>query len=97
LSLGVILVGVWDFGHFSSSVTNYHISNSILCLNDSPKQQLFSNINEAMQGVLERVKINQVAHFYNADPACGAGVTNKLGIDFKISQKLIRNDTDGSD
>jgi catalase len=50
-------------------------------MNDSQKQQLFSNIAEAMQGVPERIKVRQAAHCYKADPAYGNGIAKALGID----------------
>jgi len=50
-------------------------------MDDSQKEQLFSNIAEAMQGVPERIKVRQLVHFYKADPAYGNGVAAKLGIE----------------
>ncbi len=50
-------------------------------MNADQKQQLFSNINEAMQGVPERIKVRQLVHFYKADPEYGKGVAALLGID----------------
>ena len=50
-------------------------------MDDSQKEQLFSNIAEAMQGVPERIKVRQLVHFYKADPACGNGVATKLDMD----------------
>lgn len=47
------------------------------------KQQLFNNIKEAMDGVPPKIVYRQLAHFYRADPAYGAGVANALGVDFK--------------
>ena len=45
------------------------------------KAQLFSNIAAAMEGVPQRIKVRQTAHFYNADPAYGRGVAELLGLD----------------
>ncbi|MGA2821585.1 MAG: catalase-related domain-containing protein [Anaerolineales bacterium] len=45
----------------------------------SQKEQLFSNIAEAMQGVPERIMARQLVHFYKADPEYGRGVAKKLG------------------
>ena len=45
------------------------------------KEQLFSNVHDAMQGVPERIVARQLVHFYKADPAYGAGVAAKMGMD----------------
>jgi len=50
-------------------------------MNASQKEQLFSNIAEAMQGVPERIIARQLVHFYKADPDYGRGVARKLGLD----------------
>jgi catalase len=55
--------------------------NLFRLMNDSQKQQLFSNMAEAMQGVPERIKVRQAAHCYKADPAYGNGIAKALGID----------------
>lgn len=55
--------------------------NLFRLMNDSQKEQLFSNISEAMQGVPPRIQYRQLAHFFNADPAYGNGVAKKLGLD----------------
>jgi catalase len=52
-------------------------------MNASQKEQLFSNIAEAMQGVPERIIARQLVHFYKADPNYGRGVAAKLGIDME--------------
>lgn len=44
------------------------------------KEQLFSNIRDAMQGVPEEIMRRQIAHFTKADPAYGAGVAARLGL-----------------
>jgi catalase len=44
------------------------------------KEQLFSNIAAAMEGVPEFIVRRQIAHFTKADPAYGAGVAAKLGL-----------------
>ena len=49
-------------------------------MNNSQKEQLFSNLAEAMQGVPKRIKVRQLVHFYKADPAYGNGVAAKLGL-----------------
>jgi len=49
-------------------------------MDNSQKEQLFSNIAEAMQGVLEPIQVRQMVHFYKADPAYGNGVAAKLGL-----------------
>ncbi len=55
--------------------------NLFRLMNANQKQQLFSNIHEAMQGVPERIKVRQLVHFYKADPEYGKGVASLLGID----------------
>lgn len=50
-------------------------------MDDNQKEQLFSNIAEAMQVVPERIKVRQLVHFYKAKPAYGNGVAAKLGIE----------------
>jgi len=52
-------------------------------MNASQKEQLFSNLAEAMQGVPERIQARQLVHFYKADPAYGRGVAKKLGLDME--------------
>lgn len=59
-------------------------------MNESQKKQLFSNICEAMDGVPERIKMRQMAHFYQADPAYGKGVAKGLGLDMKKIEKFAR-------
>ena len=50
-------------------------------MNASQKEQLFSNLAAAMQGVPERIVVRQLVHFYKADPDYGRGVAAKLGLD----------------
>jgi catalase len=52
-------------------------------MNVSQKEQLFSNLVEAMQGVPERILARQLVHFYKADPDYGRGVAKKLGLDME--------------
>jgi catalase len=52
-------------------------------MNASQKEQLFSNITDAMEGVPERIKARALVHFYKADPAYGRGVAKKLGMDME--------------
>jgi len=52
-------------------------------MNASQKDQLFSNLAEAMQGVPERIVVRQLVHFYKADPDYGLGVAAKLGLDME--------------
>ena len=47
------------------------------------KEQLFSNLAEAMQGVPERIIARQLVHFYKADPEYGSGVAKKLSMDME--------------
>jgi len=53
---------------------------------------LFNNIYAAMNDVPERIQIRQLAHFYNADPAYGKGVADKLTIDIKKVEKYAKMD-----
>jgi len=55
--------------------------NLFRLMNASQKEQLFSNLAEAMQGVPERIIARQLVHFYKADPEYGRGVAAKLGMD----------------
>jgi catalase len=50
-------------------------------MNASQKEQLFSNLAEAMQSVPERIQVRQLVHFYKADPDYGRGVAKKLDLD----------------
>ena len=50
-------------------------------MSEGQQEQLFSNIAEAMDGVPERIKARQLAHFYRADPAYAAGVAERLDLD----------------
>jgi len=52
-------------------------------MNGSQKEQLFSNLAEAMQGVPERIQARQLVHFYKADPVYGRGIAKKLGLDME--------------
>lgn len=54
--------------------------NLFRLMDDSQKDQLFNNVAAAMGGVPERIKLRQLAHFYQADPAYGDGVAQKVGI-----------------
>lgn len=49
------------------------------------KEQLFSNLAEAMTGVPERIQMRQLVHFYRADPAYAAGVAQKLGLSLDLA------------
>lgn len=49
-------------------------------MNDSQKQQLFSNIAAAMEGVPIEIIKRQLAHFHRADPAYAAGVAKAVGL-----------------
>ncbi len=59
-------------------------------MNDDQKEQLFSNIAAAMDGVPERIRMRQLAHFYNADPAYAAGVADKLNLDMARAAELAQ-------
>ena len=52
-------------------------------MNASQKEQLFSNIGEAMAGVPQRIKVRQLVHFFKADPDYGHGVAEKLDLDMQ--------------
>jgi catalase len=50
-------------------------------MSDAQKEQLFSNMSEAIDGVPKRIKVRQLVHCYKTDPAYGGGVAEKLGLD----------------
>jgi len=52
-------------------------------MNASQKEQLFSNLAAAMQGVPEMILARQLVHFFKADPEYGRGVAKKLGMDME--------------
>jgi|GEM_PF-931695 catalase len=52
-------------------------------MNASQKEQLFSNLAEAMQGVPIHIQARQLVHCYKADPEYGRGVVKKLGLDME--------------
>ena len=55
--------------------------NLFRLMSDNQKEQLFSNMSEAMAGVPERILLRQVVHLYKANPAYASGVADKLGLD----------------
>jgi catalase len=57
--------------------------NLFRLMNASQKDQLFSNLHDAMQGVPERILARQLVHFYKADPDYGRGVAAKLGLEME--------------
>ena len=48
---------------------------------EDAKQRTMDNFAEAMQGVPEEIQLRQIAHFAKADPAWGAGVAARLGLE----------------
>jgi catalase len=76
--------------------------NLFRLMSHDQKEQLFSNLAEAMDGVPERIRMRQLVHFYKADPAYGRGVAEKLGLDIAQAaawaglslQELIQNTTE---
>ncbi len=54
--------------------------NLFRLMNSDQKEQLFSNIAEAMDGVPERIQTRQLVHFYKADPDYACGVAGKLNL-----------------
>jgi catalase len=59
--------------------------NLFRLMSGDQKEQLFSNIAEAMAGVPEEIKLRQIGHFTKADPAYGEGVAKKLGLGVPIA------------
>ncbi len=55
--------------------------NLFRLMNANQKEQLFSNVAEAMEGVPERIRVRQLVHYYKADPDYSRGVAEKLGLD----------------
>jgi len=47
------------------------------------KARLIDNLVVALQGVPHAIQVRQLRHFYQADPAYGAGVAGGLGIDMR--------------
>jgi len=45
------------------------------------RERLMDNIAAAMEGVPEEIVRRQIVHFHRADPAYGAGVARRMGID----------------
>ena len=52
---------------------------------DDAKQRLMDNLATAMRDVPEEIQRRQVAHFSRADPAYGAGVAERLGLDLALA------------
>jgi len=52
-------------------------------MNASQKEQLFSNLYDAMQGAPERILARQLIHVYKADPDYGRGAAKKLSLDME--------------
>jgi len=79
------LTGAAD--HFDHRVdTDYYSQAGDLFRLMTPDQQqrLFGNIGRSLGGVTRRdIQLRQIKHFYQADPAYGAGVAAALGIDLK--------------
>lgn len=71
----------WDHREGNDDYTQP--GNLFRLMSDDQKEQLFSNIAEAMEGVSEEIQLRQIAHFTKVDPAYGEGVANKL--DLKVN------------
>jgi catalase len=50
-------------------------------MSEGERERLAGNIAEAMQGVPEEIQRCQIGHFAKADPAYGASVARRLGLD----------------
>ena len=55
--------------------------NLFRLMNGEQQMRLMDNIARAMQGVPKEIVRRQVAHFHRADPAYGAGVSRRVGVD----------------
>ena len=55
--------------------------NLFRLMNGEQQMRLMDNIVRAMQGVPKEIVRRQVAHFHRADPAYGAGVSRRVGVD----------------
>jgi catalase len=53
-------------------------------MSPAQKQQLFSNIAGAMNGVPEEIVRRQLGHFHQADPAYAAGVASALNVEWGV-------------
>jgi catalase len=51
-------------------------------MSPAQKQQLFTNIAGAMNGVPEEIVRRQLGHFHKADPAYAAGVAKALNLEY---------------
>ena len=49
-------------------------------MNSEQQQRLFANLGRALVNVPEGIQRRQIDHFYQADPAYGAGVARALGL-----------------
>ena len=57
--------------------------NLFRLLSPAEKERLMDAIGGAMQGVPDFIQKRQIGHFAKADPAYGAGVAKRLGVDLK--------------
>ena len=60
--------------------------NLFRLMNNDQKEQLFSNIAAAMDGVPERIQVRQLVHFYKADPDYACGVAGQLNLSHASEQ-----------
>jgi catalase len=79
------LAGAAD--HFDHRVDSDYYSQAgdlFRLMTPDQQQRLFGNIGRSLGGVTRRdIQVRQIKHFYQADPAYGAGVAAALGIDLK--------------
>ncbi|MCZ0941030.1 MAG: hypothetical protein OXJ55_20485 [Caldilineaceae bacterium] len=54
--------------------------NSFRVMSNDQKEQRFSNIAAATDGVPERIRVRQLVHFCKADPDYACGVATKLNL-----------------
>lgn len=64
--------------------------NLFRLMNANQKKQLFNNVHAAINDVPERIKMRQLAHYYNADPAYAKGIADKLGLNLKKVEKFAK-------
>jgi catalase len=73
--------------HFDHRVDSDYYSQAgdlFRLMTPDQQQRLFGNVGRSLGGVTRRdIQIRQIKHFYQADPAYGAGVAAALGIDLK--------------
>ncbi len=69
------------YDHRAGNDNYSQAGNLFRLMNGEQQMRLMDNIARAMQGVPKEIVRRQVAHFHRADPAYGAGVSRRVGVD----------------